>query len=163
MLDNAMTLYAIIVVVLAAFLMVTNVQSILKGRELHKQQKMEQFEVLDVSRPWLILCGVMIVLIVILLLLGKQSWEVILISIALLGILILEIAGAFLRFKVYYNDKNFMFDTGLYRIKSIRTIQKQKKWIDINKKSEIVMFDGKRIIVPRAIGVRLEEILKHKK
>lgn len=163
MFDNAMMLYAVVVVALAAMLMYSNFQSIRKGKEMHKQQKADQYEVLDVSKSWMILYVIMIVLILILLALGKQSWEVVMISIALLGILAMEVAGAFLRFKLYYNDKNFMFDTGLYRIKSIRTIQKQKKWININKKSEVVMFDGKRIIVPQAIGDRLEEILKNKK
>ena len=159
MADNFIYIYAGLIILMAGFLAYNNFKIFKQARVLYKAQDLTKFKVIDVTRKWLLFYAVMFGFIVLLLLLGDQSMDVVIISIGLLIIVLAELGGTFIRFKLFYNEKNFIYETKIYRIKSVRTVNRTGKFM---KRSEVVMFDGTKIQMPKVFADKLEELSKKK-
>lgn len=160
MLENINLMYAILIVGLAVFLMYTNVQSMLKAKKVYKEHDMKSFQVLDISKKWMLFYTVMLVMVVIMLVLGKSDMEMTVVAMGLIVIIIAELAGSTQRFRLFYNDKLFIYMGDVIRIKGVRGINQTKGWFA---KSEVVLFDGRKVIVPKPFGLKLTELTKTKK
>lgn len=157
--DNFIYIYAGLIMLMAGFLVFNNWKTMKKAREVYKEQNIKSYQVLDVTRKWLLFYAGMLVLVIVLLIFGEQSLEVMVISVGLIFIVVAELGGTLLRFKLFFNDKNFIYEGKVYRIKSIRKIQTTGK---ISKRTEVIMFDGTKIQMPKQFAMKLEELSKKK-
>lgn len=153
-------IYVGLIMLMAAYLGYTNVKLIQKARALYKEVDIKKFELIDTSKKWMFYYALMFIAVVLMLLFGNQSGDVVLLSISLMLIVLSELGGTYLRFKFYYNDKSFIYEAKIYRLKSVRTVNRLGKFF---KKTEVVMFDGTKVQLPRMFGNKVDVLINKTK
>lgn len=159
MAENFMYVYAGLIVLMSGFLAYSNLKNVNEARKLYKEQDLSKFKVIDISRKWMLFYAFTFGVVVLMLVLVPQEIEVVVISIGLLIIILAELIGTYLRFKLFFNEKNFIYESKVYRIKSVRTMQTTGKWM---KRSEVIMFDGTRIQMPKLFAEKISGLAKKK-
>lgn len=155
-----MYIYAAIMWVMTVFLAYSDYVIIKKILDMKKTTDLSDYEVYDYSKSQKIMFGVILVFALVTVIVTKVSIEYILINVAILVIAIVELIAGIMVMKLYYNTKSIIYEGELIKLKSIKSIEKVKRF---GKSCEIVTYDGNHYMINQRLADLIQSLIDQAK
>lgn len=136
---NFMYTYAVIIWLMAILVVVSDLKNIKKVLTLLKNTDLSSYKLYDYSKTQKIIFSSMLLLSSLSTFLGFDDLVYVIINAAIILICFVEVFACSIIMKMYYNDKNIIYEGEIYRIKKIKSIKKVKKH---GRNHEVTTFDG---------------------
>lgn len=151
--------YALFLWILAVVLIASDFNLFKKNMQLKKEHDLSKYSVLDYKGKTIILYVVLMIFAVISFFLNN-SLDMKVINSAIFAMALCEAVTVLFNSKLYYNDKEIIYEGEFYRIKSLKSTIKTKRF---GKNFEVTTFDGKVLNVNQKVAELINTILEEKK